>query len=177
MPAIAPVAPEQATAELKPVYQSLTQNLGRVPNFLAMLAHKPEVLKNFLPLYQAITGPGALEQRYKELAYLKTAMTNGCEYCSRAHIASSKNAGVTDAQVAALTFYRKSSQFDEKDKVVLHFADQVTRAAATVREDHLQPLRAFFTEEQIVELVMVIAVANFTNRINDALQVIPDLGV
>jgi alkylhydroperoxidase/carboxymuconolactone decarboxylase family protein YurZ len=51
-----------------------------MPNFFGMLANKPEVLKKFLPFYSAITGPGTLDQRYKELAYLKSSLINGCEY-------------------------------------------------------------------------------------------------
>jgi alkylhydroperoxidase family enzyme len=52
----------------------------------------------------------------------------------------------------------------------------VTRAAATVREPDLAAMRKYFSEEQIVELVLVICVANFTNRVNDALLSLPDLG-
>jgi hypothetical protein len=44
------------------------------------MAHKPEVLKHFLPFYAAITGPGAVEQKLKEFAYLKTSLVNSCEY-------------------------------------------------------------------------------------------------
>jgi hypothetical protein len=80
MATISPVSEERAAAEVKPVYEGLKKNLGKVPNFFAMMAHKPEVLKAFLPFYQAITGPGAVEQKYKELAYLKTSTINGCEY-------------------------------------------------------------------------------------------------
>jgi alkylhydroperoxidase family enzyme len=80
MATIAPVAEGREAADVKPIYENLKKNLGKVPNFFAMLAHKPEVLKTFIPLYQAITGPGALEQKYKEFAYLKTSTINGCEY-------------------------------------------------------------------------------------------------
>lgn len=40
----------------------------------------------------------------------------------------------------------------------------------------LTELREFFDEGQIVELTLVICAANFTNRFNDALRVVPDLG-
>jgi alkylhydroperoxidase family enzyme len=59
---------------------------------------------------------------------------------------------------------------------VIHFADQVARAAATVEDSDLAAMRKHFSEEQIVELVLTIAVANFTNRVNDALLASPDLG-
>lgn len=45
-----------------------------------------------------------------------------------------------------------------------------------MREATLEEMRQYFNEEQIVELTLVIALANFTNRFNDALQVEPDLG-
>ncbi|MFQ5695368.1 MAG: carboxymuconolactone decarboxylase family protein [Terriglobia bacterium] len=40
----------------------------------------------------------------------------------------------------------------------------------------MQEIRKHFSEDQIVELTLTVAVANFTNRFNDALQVEPDLG-
>lgn len=46
----------------------------------------------------------------------------------------------------------------------------------TVREADLAAMRKYFSEEQIVELVLVISVANFTNRVNDATLAFPDLG-
>lgn len=83
---------------------------------------------------------------------------------------------MTDEQIAALTFYERSPLFDDREKAVIRFADQVTRAAATVRDADLEALRAFLSEDQIVELTLVVAVANFTNRMNDALRAEPDLG-
>ena len=84
--------------------------------------------------------------------------------------------GVTDEQIAALTFYHRSHLFDEREKAVIAFADQVTRAATTVTDGDLEGLRTWFSEDQIVELLLVVAVANFTNRVNDGLRVTPDLG-
>jgi alkylhydroperoxidase family enzyme len=52
----------------------------------------------------------------------------------------------------------------------------VTRAAPAIRENALQELRKYYSERQIVELTLIICMANFTNRFNDALLVAPDLG-
>jgi alkylhydroperoxidase family enzyme len=75
-----------------------------------------------------------------------------------------------------LLFYQRSKAFDEKDKVTLYFVQLVTRAANTVRENVLKELKRYYDEKQIVELTLLICLANFTNRFNDALQVTPDLG-
>jgi len=53
----------------------------------------------------------------------------------------------------------------------------VTRAATTIRTAELEGLHKFYDEGQIVELTVAICMANFTNRFNDALENIPDLGV
>lgn len=71
---------EKAAAELHGIYDTLTQKFSRMPNIFATMAHRPNVLKNFLPLYAAIINEGTVEARYKELAYLKTSLINGCEY-------------------------------------------------------------------------------------------------
>jgi len=84
--------------------------------------------------------------------------------------------GVTDEQIRALTFYQRSSLFDEREKAVILYADRVTRSATVIRDAALEDLRKHFSEEQIVELTLVIAVANFTNRFNDALRIPPDIG-
>jgi len=52
----------------------------------------------------------------------------------------------------------------------------VTRASATIRDQQLEELQEYFSEEQIVELTLTICVANFTNRVNDTLLCDPDLG-
>lgn len=80
MAVVKPVPEENASADLKPIYDGMKQKFGRIPNFFGVMAYKPEVLKNFLPFYSAITGPGALDHKYKEFAYLKTSLINGCEY-------------------------------------------------------------------------------------------------
>ncbi len=84
--------------------------------------------------------------------------------------------GISDEQIKALTFYQSSPLFDEKEKATILHAERVTRGAAAIREGTLQELKRYFSEDQIVELTLVICVANFTNRFNDALRVEPDLG-
>ena len=83
---------------------------------------------------------------------------------------------MTEEHIRALTFYRRSPLFDDKDKAVILYAERMTRGAAGLRERALEELQKYFTEEQIVELTLVVCTANFTNRFNDATQVEPDLG-
>jgi uncharacterized peroxidase-related enzyme len=172
-----PLTKEQASPELQDTFEKLAGRAGKVPNIFAVMAHRPAVLNAFLPLYKAVISEGTVGAKYKELAYLRASMVNGCEYCTRAHMASSKGAGVTAEQVAALPFYSRSPLFDEKEKATILYADRVTRGPAGIRSSELQELRKFYDEGQIVELTLAVCIANFTNRFNDALEIVPDLGV
>ena len=52
----------------------------------------------------------------------------------------------------------------------------MTRGATAVDADVLDYIGKFYSEDEIVELTMVISLANLANRINDTLQIEPDLG-
>ena len=80
MAVIDPIPNDKAPADLKAVYDDLTKTFGRVPNIFAVMAHRPGVLKAFLPLYASVMSGGTVEAKHKELAYLKTSLLNGCEY-------------------------------------------------------------------------------------------------
>jgi uncharacterized peroxidase-related enzyme len=172
---ISPIAKENAASDIQPILDKLTQGFGKVPSFFGTMARVPEVLKNFLPFYTSVIEHGTVERKYKELAYLKTSLINGCEYCFLAHSASSKKNGVTDEQIKALTFFHRSSLFDAKEKAVILYAERVTRGASAIRPPALDELKQYFNDDQIVELTLAIAVANFTNRFNDALLNTPDI--
>jgi alkylhydroperoxidase family enzyme len=83
---------------------------------------------------------------------------------------------VTDRQIDELRFYQNSDAFDEKERATIRFADLVTRGAAAIDASVLSWLGTYYTDSEIVELVMVIGLANLVNRFNDTLQVQPDLG-
>jgi alkylhydroperoxidase family enzyme len=80
MAVVNPIAKDKATDEVRPIFDDLAKRFGRVPNIFGVMAHRPNVLKNFLPLYGAIMTQGTLEPKLKELAYLKVSQVNGCEY-------------------------------------------------------------------------------------------------
>jgi len=80
MAVVNPLAKEKAAPETHGTYDALTQKFGKMPNIFGAMAHRPNVLNKFLPFYGAVMNEGTVEARYKELAYLKTSMINGCEY-------------------------------------------------------------------------------------------------
>jgi uncharacterized peroxidase-related enzyme len=145
---------------------------SKQPNaFFRAMAHRPEVLKSFVPLYGAIMGKGSVEQRVKELVYLTCSYANQCAFCTAAHAASAPKAGVTDAEMRALQA-GDEKPFSAPERVAIAYARDLT-LTATAGESR-EALFAHFTQEQIVEITLVAALANFTNRFNNGLQILPE---
>lgn len=140
-------------------------------NFFRMMAHKPEVLKNFVPLYGAIMGPGAADRRTKELVYLAASFANECPYCLAAHRASAKRAGITEEEIRAMET-EQYQDFNEAERAAIQYARELT-AGATASESG-EALYKNFNDEQVVEITLVAAMANFTNRFNNGLGLQPE---
>jgi uncharacterized peroxidase-related enzyme len=135
------------------------------------MANRPEVLKAFVPLYGAIMGPGLVERRIKELVYLAVSFANECAYCSAAHTAISKKASITEDELAALRT-EQDPLFSFAERAAIQYARELTRTADA--GDTREGLNEHFSSEQIVEITLIVAMANFTNRFNNGLELKPE---
>jgi alkylhydroperoxidase family enzyme len=75
-----PLIKDQAEAGVQAIYDEMHSAIGKMPNIFAVMAHFPAGLKRFIPFYTAVMTRGKVPARLKELAYLKTASINACQY-------------------------------------------------------------------------------------------------
>jgi len=149
----------------------LEKRAQRPNHFFRTMANRPEVLKAFVPFYSAIMGPGSVERRVKELVYLTVSYANDCAYCSAAHSASGRKAGVTEEEMRSLRNMEDHS-FSPAERSAIRYARELTRTANARTTE--EALREHFNGEQIVEITLVAAIANFTNRFNNGLGLQPE---
>ena len=135
------------------------------------MANKPEALKNFVPLYGAIMGPGLVERRIKELVYLAVSFANECAYCSAAHSAIGRKAGISEDDLTALRT-EQEGPFSVPERAAIQYARELTRTADA--RDTRGGLAEHFSPEQVVEITLIVAMANFTNRFNNGLELKPE---
>jgi alkylhydroperoxidase family enzyme len=76
MARIALVEPESASPEVKEIYDKVLK--GKPGNVQKAIAHRPEVLKNFLPFYASVGR--ALDRKLYEEIYIRVSWLNGCNY-------------------------------------------------------------------------------------------------
>jgi alkylhydroperoxidase family enzyme len=80
-------------------------------------------------------------------------------------------AGVSEAQIRDLPVYRESTAYSEVEKLVIAYAEEMTRTPVAVPDDMFVALRSRFDEAQLVELTAAIAWENYRARFNHALEI------
>ncbi len=155
---------EQAPAEVREVYEKTLK--GKPGSVQKLVAHRPELLKTFLPFYASVGR--SLDRRLYEAVYIRVSMINGCRYCLQHHLAASKRVGLTREDWQHL----KESQhgnFSEKEEAALDFAEKLTRDPRSIADGDIQSLKLHFSDAEIVDLDLLIGLANLTNRFTDPL--------
>jgi uncharacterized peroxidase-related enzyme len=164
MARISLIAPEAASPEVRALYDTTLR--GKPGNVQKALAHRPEMLKNFLSFYASVGR--SLDRKLYELVYLRVSFINGCRYCTQHHVASSKRVGLASEDWTALDA-GDYSRYGEKERTALTYVEKLTRAPHAITDADFDELKKYFSEPEIVDLHMLAGLANLTNRVTDPL--------
>jgi uncharacterized peroxidase-related enzyme len=158
------IEPAQATPEVKEIYDGKLK--GKPGNIQKALAHRPAMLGNFLGFYASVGR--SLDRKLYEAVYLRTSLINGCHYCTQHHIQGSKRAGLTPDQMKTLK-NGDYSGFGEPEQAALRYTEKLARKPDSATDADFADLKKHFPDEQIVDLHMLIGLANLTNRVTGPL--------
>jgi uncharacterized peroxidase-related enzyme len=164
MARISLIEPEQASPEVKEIYDSKFK--GKPGSIQKALAHRPAMLGNFLGFYASVGR--SLDRKLYELVYLHTSLINGCYYCTKHHIVGAKRAGLTLDQMKSLK-HGDYSIFSVPEQVALRYSEKLTRTPDAATDADFAELKKHFSDEQIVDLHMLTGLANLTNRVTGPL--------
>jgi uncharacterized peroxidase-related enzyme len=162
MARIALIEPEQATAEVKEIYEQKLK--GKPGNVQKALAHRPEMLKNFLGFYASVGR--SLDRNLYELIYIRVSMINACRYCLQHHLCSSTRVGLTAEDWGALK-QGNYSRYSDKEKAALTYVEKLTRSPHEINDSDFNELKKHFTDAEIVDVHVLTGLANLTNRFTD----------
>ena len=167
---IEPVSLRDANPEARAVLDTLRKSHAKVPVSFAYMAVQPGALEGFEQFYQGVIGDPRLDEKYRELAYLKTAMLAGCKLCIANHSASALRVGWSEAQIAAMADFSGSDAFNELEKAILSYTEHVAGKSGKSPASLLQQLHAALGNDGVVILTQVIGIANLFSRFNNALH-------
>ncbi len=168
MAVVSYVTDQEAAEKVKAVFEGMEKKIGVVPNVFRAMAHSPEMLEAFLALNATLSGTH-LDGKLRELAYIKTSELNTCEYCLHHHRGLGKKAGLNERQVSETAEFEDSDAYDDLQRDVMRYAEQVTRHIH-VDDSLFSRLKRSLGERELVELAMTVGIANFTNRVTETLR-------
>ena len=163
-----PATIADAPAKSQPLLEAVHQQLGSVPNMFRLISTSPQALEGYLGLSGAL-GKGALPAATRERIALAVAEVNGCSYCLSAHTYLGKNlARLNDAEMIA---NRSGASNDPKADAAVRFAAKVAFARGHVAERDLAAVKlAGYSDAQIVEIVLHVALNTWTNYFNEVFK-------
>lgn len=155
-----------ATAE---VYAQIKKAAGSVPNTFATIgAYGPEALKAILQA-DAVLAAGSLSKQDQEAIKLTVSQVAGCDYCVAAHSLLGKMAGLPPEALKQIRIGQATG--DSRRDALIRFVRRLTRTSGTISDEEFQLIKeAGYTDKQIVDISLAIALTVFTNvfnRIND----------
>lgn len=156
---------DSAPAAARPLLEAVRHKLGVVPNLFRVLANSPAALEGYLGLSGALA-KGALDAPTRERIALAVAERNGCDYCLAAHsYLGGKVAGLDAAEIAANRDGRSS---DPRADAAVRFAAGIVADRGHVAEAAVTAVRAAgYTDAEIVEIVVHVALNTLTNYVNE----------
>lgn len=148
------------------------QSGGTLPEPFAIMAHGPGLLRGYGMFELSFMRAKRAPERLKALVELKAAALAGCEWCMDfGSWLATNESGVTEVQLRELPNFRESDAFDDDEKLVLEYAEGITRTPVEVPDELFERLRGRFDEEQILELTWAAAIENLRARFNWALGI------
>ena len=166
MTRIAP-APERGPL-VRFVYRETRKRTGRDLEPIQAIGHHQRLLMGMGAFETALEKSHRVDEKLKCLAETKAALMVGCEFCIDIGSHISAEHGVTDEQLLALPRHREAECFDETERLVIDYAEAITKTPAEVTDELFDALRERFDEAQLVELTAAIAWENYRARFDHA---------
>ncbi len=105
---------------------------------------------------------------HKLIALVKTRVSqiNGCGYCLHMHTQEARKLGESEARLHLLDAWHESELYSERERAALAWAEALTNVAVSRAPDDIYDrARRQFSEKELADLSIVIAMINAWNRL------------
>lgn len=132
---------------------------------LDVMKAAPKAVQAMLKLEDYVKGSG-LEHSLYELVKIRASQINGCAFCLHMHTRDARAAGETDERIDLLPAWRESPLYSPRERAALAWTEALTLIADTRAPDaDYEELTRHFSEEEQVNLTLLIGVINVWNRL------------
>jgi len=146
------------------------RRFGQMVEPTAAASHHSGVLIAMGSLETAVQlGWKKLDPTLRWLAIQAVSGRIGCSWCIDYGYYEGMNEGIDPAKVRSAGDWRSSDLFDERERVVLEYAEVASGCPAEVTEELAARVRTHLSDAEFVELAAWVALENFRSRFNAGL--------
>ena len=148
------------------VLEEAQAQIGFIPNMYANMVHSPGLLETYLAGYARFRAESGFTPAEQEVVFLTISRDNGCEYCVGAHSMLADTQSKLAREVTDAIRDGKPVP-DPKLAVLSGFTSRMLATRGLPRaEDVSVFLQAGYTEQQVLEIILAIAVKTLSNYTN-----------
>lgn len=170
MSRLTPLSLGQVDPETRTMIENAETLMGFVPNDALVMARYPALTKAMWGLVAAVYGPGQVDNGLKRLIGEAASKAAGCFYCSAHAAHGAREQGVAQDKIDAVWSFEDSPLFSDAERAAINLAMKAGVIPNETTDEDFDRLKAHFSENEITEIVAVIAMFGFLNRWNSTLD-------
>ena len=139
---------------------------------------------NYFPLFQeafakmvdieALIHKSSLDHKLIHLVKVRASQMNGCAVCLDMHVKQAKLDQERELRLYHIPVWEESNLFTQKEKAALLWTENLTRLSQGSISDELYgKVKEHFSDKEITELTMVVAMINMWNRFGASFRTVP----
>ncbi len=164
-PRLDPLADEELDDEIRARFGG-----GRILNIFRTLAHHPKLMTRWLVFGNHILAKSSLSPRDRELAILRVGWICKAEYEFAQHRAIALDSDISEEEIERVTRGPEADGWTECEVALLRATDELV-GDAFVSDDTWKALGAFYTKEQLLDLVFTVGQYNLVSMALNTLGV------
>ena len=144
--------------------------LGVIPSSVKTMSYHPKIADAFTNLNIAVMEcKGSVTPEFKRLIGYISSFSSGCLYCQAHTILGAERFGSSKKRLDEVWTYSNSSAFSDAEKAALDFAFAAASVPNKVTGKLVSQLKKYWNDNDIIEIMSVIALFGFLNRWNDSM--------
>ena len=114
-----------------------------------------------------------LEPSLLELMKIRVSQLNGCAFCLDMHTQDARSEGETEQRIYALSAWRETPFYTERERAALAWAEAVTHVGNGVPDAAFEEAGRHLSEQEIANLTWAAIAINSWNRLAISFRAVP----
>lgn len=159
-----------------PVFSTIREQFGFLPNFFPAQRLRPDMINAEKALTDNLLFKNdALTRQQREYIFLVCSAANLSTYCVTAHCEVIRMLHVEGPEPELIAIDHSHAKIPMTDKALLNFCAKLNSHGPKITSRDVDVLRTYgFSEQQILEAVLIVAWARFANTVAFGLGTVPD---